>query len=56
MFNATSLIGRNALKVEEFAARPGQEIEKWVPLGMGDFNDEDGCVSVGAASSSNYGL
>jgi hypothetical protein len=46
VFNATELIGRASIRVDDLAAVPGQEVDKWVPLGLGSFDDEDGCVSA----------
>lgn len=40
---AKSIIGRSMLSISEFAAKPGEEIDRWIPLGMGEFSDEDGC-------------
>lgn len=43
IFNAKSLMGRAMLRISDFAATPAEPVETTVPLGMGEFNDEDGC-------------
>ncbi|PSC74351.1 synaptotagmin-5-like [Micractinium conductrix] len=40
---AKDLVGRCMLQVAEFAETPGETVEKWMPLGRGEFSNEDGC-------------
>ena len=41
--NATDLMGRAKLKIADFAETPGVPVETTIALGIGEFNDEDGC-------------
>ena len=43
ILNAKSLMGRAMLRISDFAAHPAEPVETTVPLGLGEFNDEDGC-------------
>jgi Ca2+-dependent lipid-binding protein len=46
VLNAKEMIGRCMLRVRDYAERPEREFDVWAPLGLRDFSDEDGCVSV----------
>lgn len=43
LFGAENLIGRYKLHIKELADSPGQPRDSWHPLGLGTFEDEDGC-------------
>ncbi|KAL4424271.1 hypothetical protein ABPG75_001572 [Micractinium tetrahymenae] len=43
LVNAKELVGRCAIQVADLAEAPGQAVDKWVPLGRGEFANEDGC-------------
>lgn len=43
MINAKEVIGRCSVKVSDYTPRPGEQVEKWYPLGLGAFDDPDGC-------------
>jgi len=43
VFMAKDLMGRAMLRISDFAAAPAEPVDTTVPLGMGEFNDEDGC-------------
>lgn len=43
LLNAEDLVGRCKLEVSELARSPGQPMDKWIPLGRGEFSNEDGC-------------
>lgn len=43
MVNSKSLMGRAKIKIADFAEIPGVPVETTVPLGLGEFNNDDGC-------------
>lgn len=45
VFQAKELMGRSMLRVADFLDSPGEGKEVTLPLGLGEFQDEDGCVS-----------
>ena len=43
VLNSKSLMGRAKLRIADFADQPAEPVETTLPLGLGEFNDEDGC-------------